>query len=135
MKNQIAREILKQSSGDLKADVKLYGERLVEEYNKRLNKQQFIEFMEIVRQSLIGNTLRLGQQIWNVGAGAIDPNTLEFVPGMYSDLFEPYRGTKYDPFNQNARINDLFEQILDEEALAYWQDNPLHHRILQRLMN
>ena len=80
-----------------------------------MNKEQFIIFMEIVRQSLIRNkSWRFGQAIWNEGST------------LYPELFEQYRSTECDPFYSNERVNSLFEKILDEETLEAWYRSNLY---------
>lgn len=84
-----------------------------------MNKEQFIAFMEIVRQSLIENkSWRFGQAIWNEGST------------LYTELFEPYRGTECDPFYSNKKVTSLFEKILDEDALQVWYSSNIYQKTL-----
>lgn len=83
-----------------------------------MNTEQFIEFMEIVRQSLILNrTWRLGQAIWNKGAE------------LYPEMFEQHRGAELDPFYSNDRIDPLFVSILSTESLIVWRNSNVYQRI------
>lgn len=73
---------------------------------EKITTEQLLSLMEEVRTSLIGNNLRLGQQIFNIFS--------EKHP-----VAESTRATNLDPFYQNSCIIPFMEYVLDEEAYTY----------------
>ena len=80
---------------------------------EKITKENFIILMDEVRNSLKGNRLRLGQQVFNIFAN-------KYI------IAEETRGTNIDPFRKNKRIIPFMEYVLDEEAYTYFLNSNIY---------
>lgn len=111
MKSEIAREILNETSIDVRKVLSQHWELFILQSNPmKLNIEQLKDILYNVDALQYTNNggIRFGQAVWIV------------LTKHHHNIAQQYWNTTYDCFYIDAIVISLFELILDNEAAEYW---------------